>query len=349
MLEYELPWVFYLLPLPALVYFLVPGANLRESSPLRVPFYQKLQHFEANAGKSRASGLSQIISLLIIWILLIIATARPVWLGEEVILPAEGRDLMLAVDISGSMRVEDMSINDEAIDRLSLVKLVLTDFIEKRSGDRLGLILFGSNAYLQTPLTFDQATLTQFLLEAEIGLAGESTAIGDAIGLAIKRIHERPSDSRVLILLTDGSNNAGQVEPLQAARLAKEKSLKIYTVGIGAESMEQPGIFGSSFFSRTINPSADLDESTLKKIADLTGGRYFRATDSQSLQEIYQILDQLEQIEAENLSYRPKQTLFYWFLGAALSLSALLALWSLLQPILLNQLRQKPKEHTPHG
>ena len=281
MIEFELPWVFAALPLPALIYFLMPAAKLNQASLLKVPFYQELKSFELQSTSSAATRPAKFFLLLLIWCLLVIAAARPVWLGDEIALPAEGRDLMLAVDVSGSMKIADMKINGEAVDRLSIVKLVLKDFIEQRTGDRLGLILFGTNAYLQTPLTFDQRTLQQFLLEAEIGIAGEATAIGDAIGLAIKRLHDRPADSRVLILLTDGSNTAGEVEPLQAAKLAKEKSLKIYTVGIGADEMESPGIFGSSFFSQTYNPSADLDEATLKEIATATGGQYFRGKISQ--------------------------------------------------------------------
>lgn len=325
MIEFELPWAFILLPLPALIYFLMPAAKLNHSSLLKVPFFEELHSFQLTGNSSAASRPTKLLLLLIIWGLLLIAAARPVWLGDEISLPAEGRDLMLAVDVSGSMKIPDMKINGEAVDRLSVIKVVLKDFIARRTGDRLGLILFGTNAYLQTPLTFDQRTLQQFLLEAEIGIAGEATAIGDAIGLAIKRLHDRPANSRVLILLTDGSNTAGEVEPLQAAKLAKEKSLKIYTVGIGADEMERPGIFGSSFFSQTINPSADLDEKTLTEIAESTGGQYFRARSAEDLANIYQILDALETIESDHLSFRPKRSLFFWFLGAAFILSILSA------------------------
>lgn len=345
MIEFELPWAFAALPLPALIYFLVPSAKLNQASLLKVPFYQDLQSFQLAGTSSAASRPVKLLLLLLIWCLLVMAAARPVWLGDEIALPSEGRDLMLAVDISGSMKIPDMKINGEAVDRLSIVKLVLKDFIAKRTGDRIGLILFGTNAYLQTPLTFDQRTLQQFLLEAEIGIAGEATAIGDAIGLAIKRLHDRPVDSRVLILLTDGSNTAGAVEPLQAAKLAKEKSLKIYTVGIGADEMERPGIFGSSFFSQTINPSADLDEKTLKQIAESTGGKYFRARTAQDLANIYQILDQLEAVESDHLSFRPKRTLFFWFLGSAFILSILYASVFLLSNFIQ---RHKKTEEAKH-
>jgi len=339
MIEFELPWMFTSLPLAFLCYWLLPSAKLSHSSLLKVPFFNELKTFEVR-GNSVARSKSYILLLLSsIWLLLVIASARPVWLGEEIILPAEGRDLMLAVDVSGSMRQNDMKIQNELVDRLSIVKLVLKDFIARRTGDRMGLILFGSNAYLQTPLTFDQSTLTQFLLESEIGIAGDKTAIGDAIGLAIKRLHDRPADSRVLILLTDGSNTAGAVEPLQAAKLAKEKDLKIYTVGIGADHAESPGLFGSSFFSQSYNPSADLDESTLKEIAELTGGQYFRAKDTQSLVRIYTMLDQLEAIEADHLSFRPKHALFHWCLGFAFLLSFIYTLGFLSKNFIQNQMQ----------
>lgn len=321
MIEFELPWAFALLPLPLLIYFLVPVAKINNSSLLKVPFFQELESFTSSQLNRALYKPSRLIFMATLWILLVCATARPILLGDEIVLPAEGRDLMLAVDISGSMKRPDMQLNGEAVDRLTIVKLVLRDFINRRTGDRLGLILFGTNAYLQTPLTFDQKTLEQFLLEAEIGIAGEATAIGDAIGLAIKRLHNRPSDSRVLILLSDGSNTAGAVEPLQAAKLAKEKNLKIYTIGIGADSMETPGIFGSSFFSQTINPSADLDEDMMKQVASLTGGQYFRAKNAKDLANIYQLLDQLEPVESEHLSFRPKRVLFHYFLGSAFLLS----------------------------
>lgn len=340
MIEFEFPFAFLLLPMPFLVFWLLPVAPQSQNSILKIPFYQALSEFKVARGARSNSSIPRIILLFVIWLLLLSAMAKPVWLAEEIVLPAKGRDLMLAVDVSGSMQQKDMQIQGQPVNRLILVKSVLKTFIEKRQGDRLGLILFGSNAYLQTPLTFDLQTLNEFLMEAEIGIAGEATAIGDAIGLAIKRLQNRPDNSRVLILLTDGRNNAGAVEPLQAARLAKEKSLKIYTIGIGADEMEVPGIFGSPFFSQNINPSADLDESTLKQIAEITGGLYFRAKDAQSLASIYQTLDTLETFEAEHLSFRPKKSLYYWLLGTAVVISWLYCLF-----ILSSQRFQKLKNN----
>jgi Ca-activated chloride channel family protein len=230
------------------------------------------------------------------------------------------------VDISGSMRIEDMQMGQVLARRIDAVRQVGADFIGRRSGDRLGLILFGSNAYVQSPLSFDTTTVRRFLLEAQIGFAGQETAIGDAIGLAVKRLKERPAESRVLILLTDGQDTASSVKPLDAAQLAASLGIRIYTIGIGADEMTLPGLFGSSFGSRQVNPSAELDEAGLQKIAQLTGGQYFRARNPQELLNIYQLLDQFEPVEQQSATYRPRQALGYLPLGAALLLSFALAL-----------------------
>jgi Ca-activated chloride channel family protein len=197
---------------------------------------------------------------------------------------------------------------------------VAADFIEHRQGDRIGLILFGEQAYLQTPLTFDLKTVQTLLSEAVIGLAGQATAIGDAIGLAVKRLRQHKHSNKVLILLTDGANTAGTVSPLVAADLAAKENLKIYTIGIGADEMIVRDFFGS----RRINPSADLDEATLKAIAKKTGGKYFRARDTDELRQIYKLLDKLEPVEKDLQHFRPRIALYPWPLGAALGLGALL-------------------------
>jgi Ca-activated chloride channel family protein len=240
-------------------------------------------------------------------------------------MPTNGRDILLAVDISGSMQQEDMEINGREVNRLVAVKAVVGDFVVKREGDRLGLILFGEKAYLQTPLTFDRKTMQTLLNEAQLGFAGSNgTAIGDAIGLAVKRLQDRPENHRVVILLTDGANNAGELEPMEAADLARRAKVKIYTVGIGAEIQETWGLFGK----RITNPSADLDETALQGIADATGGQFFRARDPQELAAIYAELNRLEAIEQEAETIRPVATLFHWPLGLAFILSLILALFS---------------------
>lgn len=349
MISFEWIWVFLFAPLPLIIYWLLPPAKHSNQAVLKVPFYDEIEEINQGRSLGKSKSTFRLGLLLLIWLLLLLAGAKPTWIGNEIALPTKGRDLMLAVDVSGSMQQQDMKINDQAVDRLTAVKSVLRTFIQQRKGDRLGLILFGSNAYLQSPLTFDQVTLEQFLLEARIGIAGEATAIGDAIGLSIKRLKDRPVDSRILILLTDGSNNAGEVEPLQAAKLAKEKELKIYTIGIGADEMTKPGIFGSSFFSRNINPSADLDEKTLSEIAIATGGQYFRARDTADLDKIYQEIDKLEPIEAADKSYRPKKSLYWWFLSAALILSWMYCLLLFINKVLEKRSLAKEKASSIEG
>jgi Ca-activated chloride channel family protein len=227
--------------------------------------------------------------------------------------------LLVAVDVSGSMDFPDMHWQDDEVSRLSLVQHLLGDFLESREGDRVGLILFGSQAYLQAPLTFDRRTVRAWLDEARNGIAGKNTAIGDAIGLALKRLRQRPAQSRVLILVTDGANNAGQIDPLTAARLAAEEGVKIYPIGIGADP-EQTGSLGIL----GVNPSLDLDEPALKAIAEATGGRYFRARDGDELQKIKDTLDQLEPVAQQPTQARPSQALYSAPLALALILSLLL-------------------------
>lgn len=319
MISFEWPWLFLLLPLPLLVRVLAPAAAPRQEAALRVPF---LEDFEIESAKSsrHAGRRWQLILAGLAWLLLVTASARPQWLGEPLELPTSGRDLMLAVDLSGSMQEQDFQLADQWVDRLTATKWVAGNFIQRREGDRIGLILFGEQAYLQTPLTFDRQTVTTLLHESAIGLAGKKTAIGDAIGLAVKRLIERPAQNRVLILLTDGANTAGEVEPLRAAELAARKSVKIYTIGIGADEMLVRSLFGT----RRVNPSRDLDEKMLSSIAEQTGGRYFRARDTQELQKIYALLDELEPVEQKKQLYRPIHALYYWPLATSLLLAGLL-------------------------
>ena len=325
MIEWLWPWVLLLAPLPWLVRRLVPPASSQEPA-LRAPFFREWRQLsEAQGGTSPVRGAAPLLALWLLWLLLLVAAARPVWIGEPIELPNSGRDLMVAVDISGSMRIEDMQLGQVVARRIDAVRQLGAEFIGRRTGDRLGLILFGSNAYVQSPLSFDTATVKRFLLEARIGFAGQETAIGDAIGLAVKRLKERPAESRVLILLTDGQDTASSVQPLDAARLAASLGIRIYTIGIGADEMTLPGLFGSSFGSRQVNPSAELDEASLREIAQITGGQYFRARNPQELANIYQLLDQLEPVEQDAATYRPRQALGYLPLLLALLLSFLLA------------------------
>ncbi len=323
MLELQWPWVLAALPVAVLCYFFLP-ANKREDAALLVPFYDTLAGLDS-APQAAAGNRLALWLLALIWLACVLAAARPQWIGDPVALPASGRDLLLAVDISGSMETRDMVVGGQQVDRLTVVKRVVGEFVKRRESDRLGLVLFGTRAYLQAPLTFDRSTVNRLLQEAQLGFAGEKTAIGDAIGLSIKRLRERPASSRVLILLTDGANTAGEVTPLRAAELAQQAQVKIYTVGIGADEMVTPGLFGGSFGARRVNPSIDLDEDSLRRIAEQTGGRYFRARDPAQLLEIYRLLEQLEPIEQDSEVFRPTRALFYWPLGLALLLSFVLA------------------------
>ncbi len=317
MIHFEWPWAAFLLPLPFIVRYLTQAVESTDQAALRVPF---IHEFSMNIGAEHHVEITKRLLWLavIAWLLLVASAMRPQWLGDFIEIPVSGRDLMLAVDLSGSMKEQDFLIKDQRVDRLTATKWVAGQFIERRIGDRLGLILFGEQAYLQTPLTFDRITVKSLLNESAIGLAGQSTAIGDAIGLAVKRLREQDEQSRVLILLTDGANTAGAVEPKAAADLAAREGLKIYTIGIGADEMIVRSIFGS----RRVNPSAELDEKTLKAIADKTGGKYFRARDTEELEKIYALLDELEPIEKDVQRFRPQTALFYWPLSLALLLFA---------------------------
>lgn len=324
MLQFEWLWVFLLLPIPWLSYKLLPPASTPHQCSLIIPNQSLFDSATATLSQvSKPKWLK--LLMLIAWTSFIVALARPQWLGDTINIPNSGRDLMLAVDLSGSMKAEDFILDGVAVDRLTATKAVVSQFIKQRQGDRLGLILFGERAYLQTPLTFDLTTLNALLIESVIGLAGEKTAIGDAIGLAVKRIAQLKQNSRVLILLTDGANTAGEVTPIKAAQLAASQGLKIYTIGIGADEMIQQSFFGS----RKINPSADLDEKTLRYIAENTGGQYFRARDTKELNNIYTILDELEPTEQDKQSFRPIQALYYWPLGLSLILLSIISVWNL--------------------
>lgn len=323
MWSFAWPWVFLLLPLPWILRVLLPPDEKADEAGLKVP---SLGKFSVLADRSGAERLAdwRLWAAAAAWMLLVGAAARPEFVGDELEVPVSGRNLMLAVDLSGSMDAKDFELANRRVDRLTATKAVASDFISRREGDRIGLILFGERAYLQVPLTLDRETVRVLLMESFIGLAGEKTAIGDAITLAVKRVHEQGDDAaeQVLILLTDGANTAGSVDPIKGAELAQQTGMRIYTIGIGAEQMVIPSITGAL---RRVNPSADLDEDTLTRIAQLTGGRYFRARDTAALQEIYRVLDDMEPVPEPEAGFRPVKALFYWPLGGAFALSLLLA------------------------
>jgi Ca-activated chloride channel family protein len=317
MIEFAWIWVWAVLPLPWLVRWVLRPQGTLHTAALRVPFLDDFA-LAPQAHRLAFGGAWPLWLAALAWVSLVAAAARPQWLGAPTDLPVTGRDIMLAVDLSRSMQQTDLSRNGQTIDRLTAVKFVADKFIDRRVGDRIGLILFGERAYLQAPLTFDRKTVKTLLNEASIGLAGDATAIGDAIGLAVKRFREQKGHDHVLILLTDGANTAGVIDPLKAAEIAAKYKLKIYTIGIGAESSGRPGIFGGL----QANPSLDLDEKSLKAIARITGGRYFRARDLEELDQIYAELDKIEPAIKDTKRYRPITALYPWPLGLALLLGA---------------------------
>jgi len=327
------PWALLALPLPLLASRLLPESARLQDAGLRVPSLGAFAVLGDRSDRARLLSWRFWVAALA-WLLLVVAAARPEYIGDELDVPVSGRNLMLAVDLSGSMDQKDFELGSRRVDRLTATKAVASDFIARREGDRIGLILFGERAYLQVPLTLDRETVNVLLMEAFIGLAGEKTAIGDAITLAVKRIHDQEADAseQVLILLTDGANTAGEVDPIKAAELAQQVGLRVYTIGIGAEQLEVASLIGGR---RSINPSADLDEETLTRIANLTGGRYFRAKDTAALQDIYRLVDELEPVEEPESGFRPVRSLYYWPLGAAFTIAALLGIAAILRSFLV--------------
>lgn len=323
MIEFAWPYVFLLIFVPFLVYRFMPAAHFKENVSLLVP---ELTDFSAFTNPSqKISSKLKSSCLFLIWIALLCAAARPQWIGNMVEIPRSGRDLMLAVDLSGSMQIKDFKIKNQLTDRLTALKLIASDFLERRKGDRVGLILFGSQAYLQAPLTFDVTTVKQLLMETAVGLAGQETAMGDAIGLAIKHLRDSPQSSRVLILITDGVNNTGELKPEKAAEIAAHEKLKIHTIAIGSDQQQFQSIFG-----RGVVMSGEIDEETLKLVAEKTGGHYFRAYNTDELVKIYQHIDTLEKREQANIFYRPTVEIYYWALAAALAGIALLMIYEVI-------------------
>ncbi len=322
--EFAWPWAAVALALPLLARWLLPALPNRSEAALKTPHADYFGALGAADGAGRGPRWRLALAALA-WLALTAAAARPQLLGEELSAPVTGRNLMLAIDLSGSMEVRDFSLAGQNVNRLIATKAVAGEFIDRREGDRIGLILFGERAYLQAPLTFDRTTVKTLLLESVIGLAGEKTAIGDAIGLAVRRIRDAGADAseQVLILLTDGANTAGSIPPVKAAELAAAEGLKIYTIGIGADRMTiQSGFSGRL---QQVNPSTALDERTLTTIAELTGGQYFRARDTRSLTRIYARLDELEPAADDEEGLRPIEDVFHWPLALAFALAALAA------------------------
>jgi len=260
--------------------------------------------------------------------LMIGALARPQWGTRQTQVVTSGINIILAVDLSESMRALDFAHRERMVDRLEAVKHVVGEFVANRSGDRIGLVVFGSQAYTQLPLTRDYNTITTMLTRLQIGSAGRATAIGDALGISLKRLEDIESRSNIIILLTDGRSNSGEFSPLAAAAIAKQKDVKVYTIGVGSRGRVPVPIDDSIFGRRVIHRKVDIDEKTLKAIADETGGLYFRAEDMDRLKEIYANIDQMEKTEVKTRIFAEYQDLYRHLLVPALGL---LAIWIILQ------------------
>lgn len=300
--EFAWPWIILMLPLPWLVRRWMRPASPGQALHLPQPGLS-FSSVSTGGGRRASSWL-----LILAWLCLLAAAARPQWIGPPQAQQRSGRALMMAVDLSGSMRTDDMELAGQSVSRFGAVEAIAGDFITRRKGDEMGLILFGSQAFLVTPLTYDLSAVRAQLQGSAVGLAGSETAIGDAIAVAVKRLSALPEQARVLVLLTDGVNNAGSIEPRDAARAAKAAGVRIYTIGIGANRMRIPGFFGSQL----VNPSAGLDADMLTSIATQTGGRFFRATDSHELADAYREIDALEPMPQQGPTLRPRHELFRW-------------------------------------
>ena len=315
MFELATPWVLVLLPLPIILWYFLPRAQVKLPTALKVPFFDAMIGI-VDQEKRSISAQSLLIIPVLIWLLLVFALSGPRWVGEPRPVAREGYNIMMALDLSGSMEINDMLLHGRPASRLTVVKRAAEQFVQDRAGDRIGLILFGTRAYLQTPLTYDRHSVLMRIEDATAGLAGKTTSIGDAVGLAVKRLEDVADAGRVIILLTDGANNSGVLAPLKAAELAKEDGIKIYTIGLGSEA--DPRALSNDLLIP--NASADLDEETLKKMAEMTGGRYFRATDTETLHSIYKTINQLEVATQEAATVRPQKEYYPWFVGLALLL-----------------------------
>ena len=322
MLGFDWWWALLLLPVPLVVRSLLPTTHSVDVA-LAVPLLNDYRFEGSSIGKS--TGRMARTCFWIFWICLVIAASKPFWLGEPLTRTVSGRDLMLAVDISGSMSETDMTINSKAASRIDVLKIVVDKFIKRREGDRLGLILFGTNAYTYVPLTFDLDTLSRLIADVSTGLAGRHTAIGDAIGLAVKTMRQQEAKHKVLVLVTDGSNTAGFENPVIAAQAARQQGLTIYTIGVGTDAQTLSRTYGQ----RNIPSGVALNERVLGRIANVTGGEYFRATNTAALEKIYLALDKLEPVDYQYQSHRPRNELFSLPLAVGIIVMVIFTAWSI--------------------
>jgi Ca-activated chloride channel family protein len=316
-IEFAWPWAFAALPLPLLAWWLLPAYREQRAS-VQIPFFARVAEATGQTPRRGAAVLRrlplQMIVAIVSWVLLVTALARPQWVGDPITHDLSARDIMLAIDVSGSMNQTDFETADkQMLQRLDGVKRVVGDFVARRGGDRIGLILFGTKAYVQAPFTADLKTIQTLLDQAAVAMAGEQTAIGDAIGLAIKAFDASKAEQKLLILLTDGNDTASRVPPAHAAEIARQRGLTIHTIGVG-------------------NPAAEgenrVDLDALRAVASTTGGSFFRAENGAELEAIYADIDRLTPVKLQTETWRPRLPLFQWPLGIAVVLG--LALWCIM-------------------
>jgi Ca-activated chloride channel homolog len=320
------PWVLVILPLPLILrqFLALKNRSLEQKNTQTILHHPSINRLSQtyHAPKTAGSNSTFILLLLwsLVWLMSVLCLAQPVWLERHSKMSGQGYDLMLAVDVSRSMLALDFEIEGKSVNRMAVVKGVVGEFIKQRKGDRLGLILFGETAYMQAPLTLDTVVVEKLLKNAVPRMAGDGTAIGDAIGLSVKKLKQRPVESRILILLTDGENTAGSIQPVDAAKMAKKFQIRIYTIGVGSHGDKKGEVNFPDKQGNITRQKMKIDEVLLKKIASLTDGHYFRATDTQVLKSIYQKINELEKSEIETESVLVPVTLYRWPLGAVLLL-----------------------------
>jgi len=335
-LQFAYLWVFALLPLPLLIRWFVP-AYREPRLAVRVPFMDRLRRATGREADTRPAVTRrrrlQWAQLILIWVSIVAALARPQWLSDPIVRELPMRDLLVALDLSGSMETRDFTAPDgTAAERLTAAKQVLDGFLERRDGDRVGLIFFGSAAFVQTPFTDDLDVARELLEEAQIRMLGPRTVLGDAIGAAIPLFERSEVDDHVLIVLTDGNDTGSMVPPVRAAEIARDEGVVVYTVAMG-----DPQAAGEQA----------LDEATLSAIAETTGGQYFHAEDRAALERVYDQLDELNPRQVETSVYRPQNELFHWPLGFAMLLS--LALFGLAEIAARGRRKPEPAAGAPAG
>lgn len=313
-MHFKDPWLLVLIPLVFLIGWMLIRKN--RNPGFRFPSVDLFQGIKAS-WKTKFRLVPTMLRVVAL-VLFVIALAGPRKVLEQTIHKTEGIDIVLALDASGSMAGEDFEINGQRENRLLVVKNVLKEFIAKRTSDRMALVAFGGLAYTVCPLTTDEQWLLENLERIQLGMLEDGTAVGSGISSSLNRLKNSKAKSKVIILLTDGMNNAGKIEPLTAAKIAKSMNVKIYTIGAGSKGyvpFPVQDILGRKFYQ---NIPLDLDEETLREVARITNGRYFRATDTESLRQIYAEIDKLEKSAIEEIGYKEYKELFSWFLLAGL-------------------------------